>query len=101
MSKIKQSVFYVAAYEKNGHRYLVEDCKLSGIGLDFLRKLFKVNPNDPDIMVRDIVYNLEIKKNEAAVLEQYVSFKFDFRKYNYRLEGRGGYHIPDDEEPPH
>jgi hypothetical protein len=86
MQEKSSSVFYVSEFDKKGSGRLVNDCELSGIGLNFLRKVFNIDPNHPDIMVRDMVYDLKITEKEALLLRPYVDFEFDFYRYNYYLQ---------------
>lgn len=95
MNNVFSTIFFIAAYEKDGSQYLVEDFELKSIKLDFLQKIFDIDPMDPDEYVRDMVYGHEITEKEAKLLQSYVNFEFDFSKFDYMLEGRGDYTLSD------
>lgn len=82
----KTTVFYVNSYEKEGNQYPGDECELTDVDLDFLQKVFNVDPNESDITIRNMRHWPDITPREASFLQPYVSFKFDFDKYEYRLE---------------
>lgn len=84
-------LYYIAWYEKSGNQYIVDDYELKGINLNVLQKIFNIDPQDPDPINREMAYSYEIREEQAKELVTFVSFKFDFSKYDYYLEGRGDY----------
>lgn len=87
------SIFFIEEFEKSGSQFLIRDYRIDGIKLEMLQKIFEIDPNDPDIYIREIVYPLEITEKHAKALTPYINFEFDFSKYDYMLDGRGNYSL--------
>ncbi len=83
----------VRAYEKKpgkyGNHYLVTQYELEPVSLDFLQKVFNVSPDDPDPVMRGVMYNYDIGSEEANALQPYVKAKIDLEQYIFQLASGG------------
>lgn len=81
----------VAAYSKTpnefGSYYGVTEYKLKPIDLEFLQRLFNINPLDPDYGIRDLIDCYQINHDQAKALQPYViDGVIDLDKYDFMLE---------------
>lgn len=81
----------VVGYSKIPNEYgnclSVVEYDLKPISLDFLQKLFNINPLDPDYSVRDLIDCYRINQEQAKALQPYViDGVIDLEKYSFLLE---------------
>lgn len=82
-------IYYVAKYTKGNSGYLIQRSEIESSKLPILQKIFKIDPNHPNILDRKMFGNYDINKKQAALLQPLVGLTIDLDKYNYQLEGGG------------
>jgi hypothetical protein len=83
---IRQVIGFNKIPSKYGNHLAVVEYDLKPIDLNYLRELFNVDPNDPDLGVRDIIDPLDINEEQAKALQPYViDGTIDLDKYFFEL----------------
>lgn len=84
---VREVCGYSKIPNKNGSNVLAVRYDLLPIDLSFLQKLFDINPNEPDDIVRELILCFEINVTQATALQPYViNGTIDLDKYDFMLE---------------
>lgn len=81
---------YVYGYDKipdeDGDQLMKVKYKLKEIDLNFLRKMFNIDPNDPNPVNRDLIGCYDINEEQANTLQPYIiDGIIDLNKYDFML----------------
>lgn len=87
---VKDTVRIVIGFSKipdeDGDKFMEVMYKLKPVDLTFLQKIFNIDLNDPDIVYTDMIYEYEIKEEQAKALQPYViDGVIDLDKYDFFL----------------
>ncbi len=84
---------FISAYDKtpdeDGENHFVTQYELEPVSLAFLQEVFKVSPDDPDPVMRGMIYKYDIGHEEASALQPYVKEKIDLEEYTFQLSCYG------------
>lgn len=82
MNKVNEE-FYITKYTKGYSGNLVAETKIN-LNLSALQKIFNIDPNNPDIIIRNMVECYGVSSVQAIKLAPYVKFNFDLKNYDYQ-----------------
>lgn len=72
--------------DKYGRLLIEVEYRLKPVDLEFLQKLFNIDPNDPDIVATNMIYDFKINVEQAKALQPYIIDGFiDLDKYDFHL----------------
>jgi hypothetical protein len=84
---IRMVIGYDKIPNKNGNYPMRVEYKLKPLKLSFLQRLFKIDPNDFNPIVRDMIDGYVINEEQAKALQPYViNGVIDLEKYDFLLE---------------
>jgi hypothetical protein len=73
--------------DEDGDQMVEVRYDLHPINLSYLQKLFGINPNDSEDIVREVILCYNINKEQAAALQPYViDGIIDLDKYDFMLQ---------------
>lgn len=70
---------------KYGNHLFEVSYDLKPIPLSYLQKLFNIDPRDPDLAERHMIYDYNINEMQAKALQPYIKGEIDFDKYLFQL----------------
>ncbi len=88
VSGIKRVIMgYSKIPDEDGDCFLEVEYSLKPVDLQFLQKLFNIDPNDSEAVNRDLILCYQINKEQAEALQPYViDGVIDLDKYDFMLE---------------
>ena len=88
MKELKEE-FYVQKYTKGRSASMTQEYRIELEKLPILQKIFNIDPNHHNVLVRNMFTSHHISKKQAELLKPHVNFKFQFDKYTYSIDGGG------------
>ncbi len=84
---VREVCGYSKISDEDGDHELVVSYKLKPVNLSFLQKLYNIDPNEPEHVLRDLIACYKINETQARALQPYViDGEIDLQKYNFQLE---------------
>lgn len=72
--------------DDDGDQFMEVAYKLKPVDLTFLQKIFHIDLNDPDEATIDMIYEFEVRREQAKALQPYViDGVIDIDKYDFFL----------------